>query len=157
VQECVLYALACHVRLVEGGGDGRVALPAASGDFLAPRDAVGVERLGEGGQDLAGVAVANDEVAVALAIPRPERVERVEHERDAGRSRVGEYVAVEDEDGDDGAVSGRRGEAGVVRGPEVPAMPVECHTRSSRDCSLKCLPNRWGSGCSRRGCRASRN
>ncbi len=79
-------------------------------------------------QDGCGVALGNDEVTAAVAVPLAQTVERVQHERDPGRAGVVKNVPVEDEHRDNGVGRGRRGEAGVVRRPEVTAMPVQAHT-----------------------------
>ncbi len=77
-------------------------------------------------QDGCRVALGIDEVTPCRATRAT--VERVKHERDPGRAGVVENGRVENEYRDDRVRWGRRGEASVVRCPEITAMPVQAHT-----------------------------
>jgi len=92
-------------------------------------DPLGVDGVGQRRQHLDGVAPGQQQVAAAFAVPRPQRSEGVEHERDPRGRAVCEHVVVEDEDGTDRAVGGGRRQRPVVRRPEVATVPVDLHTR----------------------------
>jgi hypothetical protein len=95
--------------------------------------------------------VDHEQVAVVVAVPRTQRRQGVEHERHAGGTPVGEDLVVENEDWQDATVVGvvgggrdRGSQAEVVRGAQVPTMPVYAHGWP-RDCPpLKVQPNQWG-------------
>ena len=130
VADGVVELLGHQVGALQRAGDALVPSLCQPRVVVIPRDELGVAGPGEVDEDLGGVAVPDEQLRAALAVPLAQRREGVQHERDAGRSRVLEHLAVEDEHARRGLRRVRK--ADVVGEPEVPPVPVESHYRYVR-------------------------